>query len=239
MDKRILLGIDPTFSLATRQAINTVSELLDGVSSSYTLLLLHVIPMAHITMEHPGHPLEQYAIPPTTEQRKQAEEVLQQARHLLEEQDVLPEHVETITRIGTPPDEISRLAQERQVSMIIVGSRGNDWRQELRRMCLGSISRRVLKQARCPVMIVTPPPVLNSDELVNWYESAIKNYLREHTHELMVLTPEQAAERFLPASHKQAVPEDIQATTTALARLEQKGIVSRREYQGVVRYIND
>lgn len=239
MEKRILLGIDPALSLATRQALTAISELLDGADTSFTLLLLHVIPTTHVIMEHPGHPLEQYLLPPTLEQRKQAEEVLQKARRILEDQNMIGDQIETIVKSGTPPEEIIRCARERQASLIVVGSRSNNWKQEMRRFFFGSISRSVLKQAPCPVMVVQQPEPLSTDELVAWYEQAIKNYLHNHTHELMVLTPEQAAKRFLPTHKIKAEPADIQATTTALERLEHKGLLCRREYQGVVRYIND
>jgi nucleotide-binding universal stress UspA family protein len=239
MEKRILLGIDPALSPATQQALKTISELLDGADTSFTLLLLHVIPTTHVVMEHPGHPLEQYILPPTLEQRKQAEEVLRKARRVLEDYNIISKHIETIVKSGTPPEEIVHYARERQVSLIVVGSRGNGWKQELRRFFLGSISRGVLKQAPCPVMVVRPPKLLRTDELVDWYEQAIKNYLKNHAHELMVLTPEQAAERFLPIHKMKAEQADIQATTTALERMESKGLLCRRDYQGMVRYIND
>src|SRR6476646_9689184 len=98
MEKRKLLGIDTALSPATQQALKTISQLLDGADTSFTLLLLHVIPTTHVVMEHPGHPLEQYILPPTLEQRKQAEEVLRKAYRVLEDYNIISKHIETIVK---------------------------------------------------------------------------------------------------------------------------------------------
>lgn len=239
MEQRILLGIDQTFSPATQQAVHTVRSLFGCAASSYTFYLLHVIPITQVSVEHPGHPLEQQIFPPSPEQYKQAETVLQRVRTQLEEQLFPLPQIETITRTGSPAEEIVRVAKEQQVHLIIVGSHGNSWLQQLRRTFLGSISRNILKEAPCPVMIVTQQPQLNEHELIVWYEQAIKNYLQVHLSELTVLTPQQVAEYFRQGGRQKVEQSDIHAATLALERLEQRGLLCRHENQGVVRYIND
>lgn len=62
-------------------------------------------------------------------------------------------------RIGTPAAEILQVAQEVSADLIIVGSHD---RGALGRLLLGSVSQVVLRDARCPVLIVRPktyPPV--------------------------------------------------------------------------------
>ena len=239
MEQRILLGIDQAFSPATQQAIMTAGALFRNATPSYTLYLLHVIPTTQISVEHPGYPLEQQIFPPTPEQYKQAETVLQRARTLLERQSFPPEQVEVVVKTGTPVEEIIRTAKERQVQLIVVGSRGSGWRQRLRRTFIGSISRTLLKVAPCPVMVVTQQPQRSEQDLVDWYEQAVRNYLQDHPKELTVLTPEQVALYFHPSGHPAEKEDNIQVATLALQRLELRGVLCRHESHGVIRYVND
>lgn len=54
-------------------------------------------------------------------------------------------------RMGCVADEIVRLADELDVGLIVVGSRGLGW---IRRAVAGSVSGGVFRQARRPVMVV-------------------------------------------------------------------------------------
>ena len=55
---------------------------------------------------------------------------------------------------GNPADEILRLADEMGADLIAMGSHG---RTGVLRLLMGSVSRKVLDQARCPVLIVRIP----------------------------------------------------------------------------------
>jgi len=57
------------------------------------------------------------------------------------------------TRIGRPAEEILDLAREVGADLIFVGSHG---KTGLERVLLGSVSERVVREARCPVMIARP-----------------------------------------------------------------------------------
>lgn len=52
---------------------------------------------------------------------------------------------------GEPGPEIVRYANEQQVDLVIIGSRGLNSVQE---MVLGSVSHKVMKRVQCPALIV-------------------------------------------------------------------------------------
>jgi nucleotide-binding universal stress UspA family protein len=56
-------------------------------------------------------------------------------------------------RIGKPADEILALANEIGADLIFIGSHG---KTGLERLMLGSVSERVVREAKCPVMIARP-----------------------------------------------------------------------------------
>src|SRR3712207_2702092 len=56
-------------------------------------------------------------------------------------------------RMGAVAEEIVDLAEELEVDLIIVGSRGL---RGIRRAIVGSVSESVFRHARCPVMVVRP-----------------------------------------------------------------------------------
>jgi nucleotide-binding universal stress UspA family protein len=57
---------------------------------------------------------------------------------------------------GDPADEILRLADEMGADLIAMGSHG---RTGVLRVLMGSVSRKVLDHAKCPVLIVRIPDV--------------------------------------------------------------------------------
>lgn len=52
---------------------------------------------------------------------------------------------------GTPGPEIIKYANEQQVDLVVIGSRGLNSLQE---MVLGSVSHKVMKRVNCPALIV-------------------------------------------------------------------------------------
>lgn len=85
------------------------------------------------------------------EMRKEGERVLDQMTSML------PLDVGPVTKrleTGKPVDMILSIAQERQVDLIVMGTRGVGTIKEL---VLGSVSHRVLSQAHCPVLVVKQP----------------------------------------------------------------------------------
>jgi nucleotide-binding universal stress UspA family protein len=57
------------------------------------------------------------------------------------------------TRIGKPAEEILSLAQEVGADLIYVGSHG---KRGLERLLLGSVSERIVREARCAVIVARP-----------------------------------------------------------------------------------
>lgn len=60
----------------------------------------------------------------------------------------------TLSRHGTPADQICKVAREREPRLIVVGSRG--W-GPVDGVLFGSISSGVLRNAPCPVLVVPAP----------------------------------------------------------------------------------
>ncbi|KGR89422.1 universal stress protein [Lysinibacillus sp. OL1_EC] len=52
---------------------------------------------------------------------------------------------------GTPGPEIIKYANEKQVDLVVIGSRGLNGLQE---MVIGSVSHKVMKRVHCPALIV-------------------------------------------------------------------------------------
>jgi nucleotide-binding universal stress UspA family protein len=241
MNKRILLGVDPDLSAPTQHALCTVGEFIEQAAPNVHLILLNVIPLTQVVTMHPGMYVGQVLpLAATTTQQAQAEEVLRKARILLQQQGIALEHIEGVVRTGVPADEIIKVAREYHVNFIVVGTRGNTFRERMRRFFIGSVSRRILQFAPCPVMIVVAPPIIQDTDLLSWYVDAIRRYLtEEHPDALAVFTPEQAARQFAPPTKNNPGTQEIAAASRALEQLANTGLLCRHQVQGELRYVND
>lgn len=245
MKRRILLGVDTNLSQPTQQALATVGDFFERATPPVYLILLHVIPLSQITPLHPGFYGQVVPVSASNWQYKQADEVLAKARRLLQQRGWACEYIEEVVRVGVPAEEILKVARERRVNCIIIGSRGGAWKQRLRRFFIGSLSRRVLQLAPCPVMIVVPPQAQTTVNLVAWYENAITTYLEDHSSSLTIFTPKQVASQFTLPQKQQIEPgqgierKEIEAAAQALELLSQQGILFRYEVQGELHYVND
>lgn len=65
-------------------------------------------------------------------------------------------------RIGNPAEEILSVAHEVGADLVFIGSHG---KTGVERFLLGSVSERVVREARCPVMVVRPKGYENVDLL--------------------------------------------------------------------------
>jgi nucleotide-binding universal stress UspA family protein len=240
MNRRILLGIDNQVSPATQNALRTVSEFMELTPLQFRLVLLSVIPGPYATTPslgmYVGHELPASL---TLEQRSQAEDALRSARDELEKRGIAAEQIEVQIRVGFPAEEIVKAAQELQALFIVVGSRGNSSSQKLRRLIVGSISRRVLQLAPCPVMVAALPKTARPSDLVTWYEKSIMLYLQQHTNAFTVFTPQQVAQMFVPPNKKTAGKKEIAAAMLALEQLASSGLFCRHKVEGELRYVND
>ena len=62
--------------------------------------------------------------------------------------------LEVVVSEGNPSKEIVRLADERQADLLVMGTHG---RGGFERLFLGSVTEKVIRTARCPVLTVPPP----------------------------------------------------------------------------------
>src|SRR5262249_60944821 len=63
--------------------------------------------------------------------------------------------METDGVIGSPKDEILRIARERNADLVVLGARGLG---RIKRFLLGSVSLAVARHATCPVLVVKGQP---------------------------------------------------------------------------------
>jgi nucleotide-binding universal stress UspA family protein len=62
---------------------------------------------------------------------------------------------EQVVRYGIPHREIADMARERSIDLIVVGLAGSHWTH---RVDIGSVSKRVLESAPCPVLVARYDP---------------------------------------------------------------------------------
>ncbi len=138
---RVLCPTD--FSLPSRVAINSLTK-LNGLGETY---LLHVVTRGE-SKEEIDHEV------------KNATEKLEQIQRDLAEKGV---QVQIRVRLGHPTQEIARFAEEEDISLILMSSRGIGW---LRDLIVGSTTHGVAIHSRRPVMIVkpNPPPILKNTQ---------------------------------------------------------------------------
>lgn len=243
MKKRILLGVDAPISPGTQQALRAMTTFVEEISPQLSLVLLHVIPVPALpspTFGAYGGHMQLQSL--TDEQRERGETALRRARAELQDHCFAAQQVEMMLRQGEPAEEIVRVAHELQVAMIVIGSRGNALRQRLRRIFVGSTSRRILALASCPVTIVVAPAparVQRPHDLVKWYQASITHYLEEHTGDLTVFTPREVTLAFAPPDKKEPGRKERAAAILALEQLASSGVLSRHDIKGEMRYVND
>ena len=129
------------------------------------------------------------------------------------------------------------MARERDVDLLVLGSCPHSHLGLLRRMLLGSTSRRASHLAPCRVLLACPPHQFGSGDLVAWYEQALLRSLQQ-TETFIVLTPDEVARRFTPGDHTVGQRE-VDAAACALQQLASRGLLLCQVIQGEVRYWND
>lgn len=239
MSQCILVGVDADFSLPTHYAIEVVCQVLEQDQETCQLLLLHVIPVPFDPAPRWGRSLGSLSTyPATSSQQRQARHVLQQARTLLARRGVPLDTIELLVRAGRPADELVRVAQERHVDLLVLGSRPSSRLSPLRRALFGSTTRRVLQVASCRVLLARLPCSLDTGDLVAWYEQAMQLCLRQRTETLVVFTPAEVARRF--ALTDQAIGDrEIEAAAQALERLANEGLMLCQVIGGEMRCWNE
>jgi phosphoglycerate kinase len=145
--RRILLAVDGSeYSL---EAARKIGSLVDAEGSE--IIFLYVQKPPEVTPEY-------FWMSPEIKRRREiehrldGERVLAGADVLLARQGLISHR--QIVLEGDAASEIIKFADETGVELILMGSHGQTG---LLRLFLGSVSRKVLDQAKCPVMIVRHP----------------------------------------------------------------------------------
>ena len=139
--EKILIAIDgsPASDEAVEFGVELAAEQNAAVIFVHVVRLLDIVPMTCFGMAAGARPHE------VTEEEKQP---LVEAKAAAEHQGV---HVTAKLLIGDAVDEIVACADNLDVDLIVIGSRGHG---ELTSALLGSVSRGVLSESKRPVVIV-------------------------------------------------------------------------------------
>jgi len=234
-ERQLLVGVDMPITPATQYMLRTVCTLFDPHAKHLHLVVLTVIPTPYPS----GRSVAPYPVSPTREQRTQAEETLLEAQSTLQDDGMSSSQIEMLVRVGSPADDLVAVASKRHIDCIVIGSRGNSPGQRFRRWLFGSTSRRVLKLASCPVLIVTLPRSRGPRDLVAWYEAAILQSLHEQSATLTIFTAQEVAGRFLPHQTHTVGRKERIAATHALKHLAVTGVHGLRQMRAEVWYLND
>lgn len=138
--RRMLVPVDG--SLGSRHAVVFANELAEATGASVTLL--HVVQLEAaeaMGMRHRSIEAIRGMV------RAKAEPALLDARRRFGKYVQLEEAVE----LGETVPEILGCAKQRDVDLIVIGSRGLG---PIKELLVGSVSERVVHEARCPVTVV-------------------------------------------------------------------------------------
>jgi nucleotide-binding universal stress UspA family protein len=141
---KILAAVDG--SGASLDAAGRIGRLLDTEGAEIILLYVQ---KANKTDIHLGAGAVQGKSREAVERRVEAERILTAANAVLARHGLVAH--QRIVAEGDPAGEILKWADEMRVDLIVMGSHGHSG---VLRVFLGSVSRNVLDQARCPVLIV-------------------------------------------------------------------------------------
>jgi nucleotide-binding universal stress UspA family protein len=138
--KSILVAVDG--SAHSEKAVRYACAM--GPPLGAEVIILHVVPM--VVSATPYH--DTVSDQPFISLQNLGEDILSRAKKLA---NSLGCEVIDLISHGDPAAQIIDIASDRNISMIIIGSRGVSG---LKRLFTGSISDKVSKSALCPVMIV-------------------------------------------------------------------------------------
>ena len=142
MFSKILVGVDG--SSYSDRALAFAIDLSKKYGASVTII--HVIASPLFAFE--GMVVAQ----PEKRLQEEGKQILIKCKELARSMGV---EVDTRLVTGHPAEEISRVANEEGYDLLVVGNRGLS---RVKAFLLGSISERVTRFAKCPVLIVKPPP---------------------------------------------------------------------------------
>lgn len=143
--KRILLPTD--FSPYSHVAVRHACALAENFDAE--IHLLHVLQDLVVLTPEPG-----MAVPPTDLYLKEMQTFAEEAlTKVLDPAWAEGRAVTRVIRQGAPFVEILQYAREQDVDLIVLATHG---RSALAHLLLGSVTEKVVRKARCPVLTVRP-----------------------------------------------------------------------------------
>lgn len=145
--KKILIAVDG--SEDSDKAISHGGELAKGMNSEIVLVavqrnLKFYLPVLDYFLKK-MEPREEEELEKKFESISR--DLLNESEKFMEKDGVTK--VKTVARIGSPAEEILKVAEEEKVDLIVIGSRG----KSLAKTVFGSVSREVAMQPKFPVLI--------------------------------------------------------------------------------------
>jgi nucleotide-binding universal stress UspA family protein len=149
--KRICVAVD--FSEPSRRALRVAAELAAKLDAVLTVVHVHDVPSVAGT--------DVPAVPPSPRSataRAEATRLLADAR--ADAEAIAPGRVTSELLEGDPAWEVVKLAADRGDDVIVVGTHG---RTGVRRLMVGSVAERVVREATVPVLAVREPGAPDAD----------------------------------------------------------------------------
>ncbi|MBO8137971.1 MAG: universal stress protein [Desulfotomaculum sp.] len=143
MYKKILSPVDG--SERSKNAAAHAAGLAEKLGAELTIL--HVVTPLSTYMGEYSDRLGSIENDLINEYIKEGQQILTKFKWDLKKNDIT---VKTELKIGNPADEICKLAEQEAFDLIVMGSRGLG---ELRGYIMGSVSNRVVRHAKCSVLI--------------------------------------------------------------------------------------
>ena len=142
MFKKILYPTD--FSDVSKKAIDYIKQLKEG--GSETVIVLHVI------NERGMRAIERYASGNSMEiEQRIMDDAKQEIKVIEDDLKKSGFKVKTMIQRGVPLLEILKAEEEEDISVIVIGSHG---KSNLEEMFLGSVSEKVSRKCKSPVLII-------------------------------------------------------------------------------------
>jgi nucleotide-binding universal stress UspA family protein len=142
MLKRILYPTD--FSDVSKKALSYIKQLKEGGSKEVIVL--------HVVDERGMEAIDRYSpVDSAKFQKDIVEGAEQEMGSVKKELSGYGFEVKTLVRIGMPVREILKAEKDEDVSLIVLGSHG---KSNLEEMFLGSVSEKVARKCKKPILIV-------------------------------------------------------------------------------------
>ena len=152
----VLIAVDG--SPTSQKALDFARELLAWRKTSITLL--HVIPQHMVYSKGGAAAAEVYDM---DQEKVASQSLLDDSARYLANGGVGPQ-IDSRIIGGDPADLILSVAEDKDIDLIIVGSRGLNATQ---RLLIGSVSTKVATHAHCAVLVAHPRPVLVMSEVTS------------------------------------------------------------------------